>query len=141
MEEYGKFKAKRTFYSGIWFDSMLESRVAEALDDLGIGWEFHTSALRDKSFPYGRYTPDFMLKDGRIVEVAGVFDPRHDRNTRVLAHILKSNINAPTVLVIDGDGNTTEWYCYTQNGVEYTGNRVGQPWNGLTNIFDAANKA
>jgi hypothetical protein len=59
----------------------------------------------------------------------------------VLAHILKSNINAPTVLVIDGDGNTTEWYCYTQNGVEYTGNRVGQPWNGLTNIFDAANKA
>ena len=139
--EYGEFKAKKTFYNGVWFDSALESRVAEALDDLRIKWDFHKYAFRDKHFPYGQYTPDFVLGDGRVVEVAGIFDDRHSRNTHILAHLMKSKSHKPMVLVINGDGDTTEWYCYYENGEEYITSRSGDPWNGFSNIFAAAQRA
>lgn len=140
-KNYGKYQPKKTFYNGVMFDSVLESKVAEALDELGIEWRFHEFAYRDKAFPYGSYTPDFVLGDGRVVEVAGVWDDRHDRNARVLAHILRSRMEHPALLVIDGNGDTYGWYTYVSGGEEYADSFQYVAWGSYRNIFEAARGA
>lgn len=123
---YGRYRAKKTNYHGTWYDSMLEAKVAEAMDDLGIVHEYHRQAFRDRSFPYGQYTPDFHVPDYRkvegwagdgplndmYVEVCGVFDERHRGNVEALAAILGKD---GAVAVIDGDGRCTT-YCMWPDG-------------------------
>lgn len=81
---YGTYQAKRTFYNGVWFKSNLEARVAEALDDLGVRWEYETRCFRDRRYEGGQYTPDFWLPECfAYLEVAGVIDERHMNNALV----------------------------------------------------------
>lgn len=135
---YGQFKAKKTFYSGVWFDSNLEARTAEALDALGIQWEFHADCFRDRGFPYGQYTPDFKLGDGRYVEVAGVFDERHSRNAQTLARLLGAGGDAPMLIVVNGNGDCTEWFVSEQRGMKSVLSRTCYQFGADANIFKAA---
>lgn len=101
---YETYQAKRTFYRGTWYDSNLEARVAESLDALGVAHEYHRQCFRDARFPWGQYTPDFHLpNEGAYVEVAGVFDERHQRNVATLCDIM--GVRSPRdhrVLVVGG---------------------------------------
>ena len=135
---YGQFKAKKTFYKGTMFDSNLEARTAEALDEIGIGWSFHEACFRDRRFPYGQYTPDFMLNDGRFVEVAGVFDERHERNAQVLTHLLGSTGDRPTLIVVDGDGNCREWFETEIDGETAILHRECHQFGQSGNLFEDA---
>lgn len=139
--EYGQFKAKKTFYNGVMFDSNLEARTAEALDEIGIRWSFHETCFRDRRFPYGQYTPDFMLQDGRFVEVAGVFDDRHERNAQVLTHLLGSTGERPTLIVVDGNGDCREWFETEVDGETAICSRTCYQFDSSGNLFQAASKA
>lgn len=135
---YEKYKAKRTFYGGTWFDSNLEARTAESLDALGISWEFHADCFRDRRFPYGQYTPDFKLGGGAYVEVAGVFDDRHRRNVRTLCEILGSPADNPLVMVVDGNGDV-RGYFVEDGQLKFRNAAFG---DGRTpNLFEAASGA
>lgn len=135
---YEQFKAKKTFYNGVWFDSNLEARAAEAFDALGIRWEFHTICFRDRRFPYGQYTPDFKLSDGRYVEVAGVFDDRHAQNTVVLTDLLGSTGEKPLLIVVNGKGECQEWFKTHVNGERFIAHRTCYSFDPSGNLFKAA---
>lgn len=76
--------AKRTKYRGIWFKSSLEARVAEALDELGVAWEYESRGFRGSRYRGGQYTPDFYLPELSVyIEVVGRIDDRHLHNARV----------------------------------------------------------
>lgn len=111
------FRAKKTYYSGTWYDSNTEAKVAEALDDIGIVYEYHRQCFRDKRFPWGQYTPDFHLPNSdTYIEVAAVFDQRHRGNLTTFCEIIGSNDpnNEWRVWFIDSDGNVRA--CYLDNG-------------------------
>lgn len=137
---YEQYRAKRTFYKGIWFDSNLEARTAEALDALGIQWQFHADCFRDSRFPYNQYTPDFKLADGRYIEVAGFFDERHEMNARVLSMLLGAGGDKPMLIVVDGNGDCKEWFVTSigNGGEEITLSRTCYQFGPDANIFKAA---
>ncbi len=140
---YDKYKAKKTNYNGTWFDSNLEARTAEALDKLNIRWTFHENCFRGGMFPKGVYTPDFCLPDLRtFIEVAGVFDERHEGNVRVLADLLDGD---GSVTVVDGDGDMSEWVKKEINGERRVVKSIYPSWVSQytttafsRNIFDIA---
>ena len=135
---YEQYRAKRTYYKGIWFDSNLEARTAEALDALGVQWEFHADCFRDREFSYGQYTPDFKLADGRYIEVAGVFDKRHSRNAQTLARLLGAGGDAPKLIVVNGDGDCTEWFVSGPDNRKMVLSRTCYQFSSDANIFKAA---
>lgn len=52
---------KQTVYRGVLFRSLLESRWAELLDELGHRWDYEPKAFH--SLQSGSYLPDFYLPD------------------------------------------------------------------------------
>lgn len=112
------YRAKSTFYRGVWYDSNTEAKVAEALDDIGIVYEYHRQCFRDKRFPWGQYTPDFHLPNtDTYIEVAGVLDQRHRGNLTTFCEIVGSCDpgNIWRVWFIDGEGNAKA--CHIENGM------------------------
>jgi len=71
-----------TLYSGTYFRSRLEARWAVFMDCAGIEWSYEPAWVNIK-FPGGveiNWRPDFLLEDGRWVEVKGSLDERaHER--------------------------------------------------------------
>lgn len=111
-------RAKKTYYNGTWYDSNAEAKVAEALDDIGLVYEYHRQCFRDKRFPWGQYTPDFHLPNtDTYIEVAGVFDQRHRGNLTTFCEIVGSHDanNGWRVWFIDSDGNARS--CHLENGM------------------------
>lgn len=104
-----RMQAKETLYNGTMFRSNLESKVAEALDELGIKWEYEKKAIRDRRFPKRKYTPDFYLPEtGVFIEVTGDWDEAH-RSKVLLAETVLSELSGydeafPRVLGIDSNG-------------------------------------
>ena len=81
MNDYSKYKAKKTFYNGTEFKSKLEAKVAKRFDELGIYWEYERYCYMGDEYAGGQYTPDFYLpRLDCFVEVAGVWDERHCQN-------------------------------------------------------------
>lgn len=138
-DEYSKYRAKATNYHGVWFKSNLEAKVAQALDALGIAWEYERRCFRDERFPYDQFTPDFHLpSNGTYVEACGVFDARHSSNVRVLCEIVGSTRDAPRVVVVDGHGNARG--CWVVDGeLRSRPARWKRAAGGTTaNVFEAA---
>ncbi len=61
-------KAIETRYAGCRFRSRTEARWAVFLDQLGIGWDYEAQGFHT---PAGGYLPDFLLENGRFVEIKG----------------------------------------------------------------------
>ena len=81
IDFYEIHPAKRTNYNGRWFKSNLEARTAEALDNLGIRWEYESHCFRHREYQGGQYTPDFYLPtENTYIEVCGRIDARHRLN-------------------------------------------------------------
>lgn len=133
---YEQYKPKRTLYEGTWFDSNLEARVAEALDRLGIGWWSKDVCLRGGRFPYGQYTPDFRLSTGLLLEVAGVFDARHQGNALVACDLLGSTREHPTLVMVDNRGDS--WGLWVDEDGDLRRRPFAWGGDGQANLFDAA---
>lgn len=116
MQKYGKIKAKRTYYKGILFKSNLEAKVAESFDVLHIPWKYEETCFRGSSYVGGQYTPDFFLPNlGLYVEVAGVWDLRHEINA--LTFIRE---NGKKLITIDGDGVIWGLEVWKKETIHYT---------------------
>lgn len=64
-------QAQRDEYKGIEFRSKLESKTAQALDNVGIAWEYEPDGYKLSNGLW--YRPDFWLPDARqFVECKGV---------------------------------------------------------------------
>lgn len=97
---YEKIPSVKTKYNGTWYKSRLEAKVAEAMDDLGIEWEYEKYKFVDKRYQGGQYTPDFKIpRDHIYIEVVGKIDIRHRRNAMQFVE-LENCIS----LMFDGDG-------------------------------------
>ena len=135
---YEQYKAKKTWYNGEEFESNLEARVAEALDELGIEWEYHDRCMRGGRFPYRQYTPDFRLVDSDLlIEVAGIFDERHQNNAIVACQMLRSAHDNVRLVLVDGHGDV---YClYAEDGrlVKDRG-FIQHDGECIANVFDSA---
>ena len=127
MAKYSDYKAKKTFYRGKWYDSNFEAKVAESLDDHGVAYEYQRQCFRDKSFPWGQFTPDFHIPDARnslgidtgmdfYVEVAGVFDGVHKAKVDTLSRMLSG---MSYVCVIRDNGNCTTYSFEHGDVVQY----------------------
>ena len=127
------YKAKKTFYRGTWYDSNTEAKIAEALDDMGMVYEYHCQCFRDKRFQYGQYTPDFHLPNtDTYIEVAGVLDQRHRGNLTTFCELVGSYDpgNAWRVWFVDGNGNA--YACHLSQGM------LTMAKAPIPNLFDAA---
>lgn len=72
-----QYPKKRFHYRGRAFRSSWELRAAQAMDALGVRWEYET-----KRFDLGTqtYAPDFyLLDDGAFWEVKGYYGPKSQR--------------------------------------------------------------
>ena len=66
-------QAQKDFYNGIWFRSKLESKTAQAFDNLGIRYEYEPRGYKLSNGLW--YKPDFWLPDAhQFVECKGVMD-------------------------------------------------------------------
>ena len=107
-------KAKKTLYHGIKYDSSIEAKTAEALDNLGIGFQHTRVGTRGKQYIGGQCTPDFYLPNMNIyLEVAQFWDKRHHDNAgkfiRETGCFSWNTYYAPTkeiprYIAIDGNG-------------------------------------
>lgn len=127
------YKAKKTYYRGTWYDSNTEAKVAEALDDIGIAYEYHRQCFRDKRFPYGQYTPDFHLPNtDTYIEVAWALDQRHRGNLTTFCELVCSYDpdNLWRVWFVNSDGNV--YACHLNQGMLRIANAP------IHNLFNAA---
>ena len=107
-----EIKPKKTVYRGQTYRSMAEAKTAEALDRLGLQFEYECAAARGPQYVGGQYTPDFYADGLRsYIEVAGIWDRRHEANAR--QYIIDMNLyqydewehsDAPRFFRVDGDG-------------------------------------
>ena len=68
MKKYKRIAPTSKFRSG------LEERIAKQLKDLGVKYKYETlTILYTKPEESGRYTPDFILPNGIIIEGKGQF--------------------------------------------------------------------
>ena len=79
FHKYGK-RTRDGFRSGF------ESEVAKDLSNCGVPWTYETQKY-DLVIPR-RYTPDFVLGNGRVIEVKGYFDSEDRRKDESKAHDL-----------------------------------------------------
>lgn len=109
-----EIRPKKTIYRGQTYRSMAEAKTAEALDRLGLTFEYECAAARGPLYVGGQYTPDFWVPDlNAYIEVAGVWDERHERNTAEFAQEMncygwfdgdRSCIGKPYMMMVNGDG-------------------------------------
>ena len=74
FHKYGK-RTRDGFRSGF------ESEVAKDLSNFSVPWTYETQKY-DLVIPR-RYTPDFVLGNGRVIEVKGYFDSEDRRLIRI----------------------------------------------------------
>lgn len=125
------YQAKRTNYKGMWFKSNLEAKTAEALDRLGIRWEYESRCFRDHRYSGGQYTPDFYLPDVyTYIEAVGKLDQRHRSNAMLFCdtqgiptegiwdvRILSEDV--PDFVFIVGDGSARRVNRFDEDCLTY----------------------
>ena len=107
-----EIKPKKTVYRGHTYRSMAEAKTAEALDRLGLSFEYECAAARGPQYIGGQYTPDFWVPGlNAYLEVAGVWDERHEHNSAAFirdANLYRYNdfedVEGTRFFRIDGDG-------------------------------------
>ena len=64
-----QFRAARKY----GYRSGLEHKISEALKEQGIDFEYESMKIEWEDLAYRTYTPDFVLKNGIIIESKGMF--------------------------------------------------------------------
>lgn len=128
MSIYDTYQAKKANYNGMWFKSNLEARTAEALDGLGVTWEYERRVFRDRRYRGGQYTPDFYLPGlFTYVECVGRIDERHWANAELFCMSQNASIDewgepprtterSPSFVFVTGDGWMKTWTPHTDAG-------------------------
>ncbi len=78
-------KKKRTRKTSNKYRSGLEERVAKQLEDLGVPFQYETLKIKfTRPSQDSTYTPDFILKNGVIVESKGQFVTSDRKKHRII---------------------------------------------------------
>jgi len=124
MSIYDTYKPKKANYNGKWFKSNLEARTAEALDILGVAWEYEKRVFRDRRYGGGQYTPDFYLPDlYTYIEVVGKIDEPHWSTAEIFCTSQNATFdewdesprvteNSPSFVFVTGNGWLKTWSRY-----------------------------
>lgn len=124
MSIYDTYQVKKANYNGMWFKSNLEARTAEALDSLGISWQYESRVFRDRRYRGGQYTPDFYLPYlYTYIECVGRIDERHWVNAELFCksqnammdewgEAPRTSEKSPSFVFVIGDGWLKTWTPY-----------------------------
>ena len=115
------------------YRSGLEDRLAQQLENAGIPkvYEKYTIAYTIPASTH-RYTPDFILPNGIIVEAKGIFEPA-DRKKHLLIREQYPNLdirfvfsNAKTKIATGAKTTVAEW-C-EKHGFKYASREIPNSW-------------
>ena len=116
------------------FRSGLEERIAKQLKDLGVKYQYETlTILYTKPEESGRYTPDFILPNGIVIEGKGQFVTSDRKKHKLIKNefgkkydirFVFSNPNARI-----GKKSTTTYADWCQRyGFKYAAKEIPQEW-------------
>lgn len=109
-------QAQKDVYKGIEFRSKLESKTAQALDNIGIAWEYEPDGYKLSNGMW--YRPDFWLpKAKQYIECKGVMSAKD--SAKIVG--LVEDTDSP-VLVLSYDNAmfvTRFWHCHEHDVVTY----------------------
>ena len=116
------------------FRSGLEERVARQLRDLGVAYKYETLTI-----PYikpqenGRYTPDFILPNGIIVETKGQFITSDRKKHKIIKkqfgdkYDIRFVFSNPNTRIGKKSKTTYADWC-TRFGFKFAAHEIPQEW-------------
>ena len=116
------------------FRSGLEERIAQQLKDLGVSYDYETLTIHyTKPEEKGRYTPDFKLPNGIIVEGKGQFVTSDRKKHRQIRKEFGSKYDIRFVFSnskqkIGKKSNTTYANWCERYGFKYADKEIPQQW-------------
>ena len=117
----------------ISFRSGLEEYVADQLDQLGVAFEYETLVIKfTRPEKMHRYTPDFILPNGIIIETKGRFLTK-DRQKHLLVKKQHPDLDIrfvfsnPNQRISKTSKTTYAKWCNT-NGFEYAKQTIPTTW-------------
>lgn len=117
----------------ISFRSGLEEHVADQLDQLGVAFEYETLVIKfTRPEKMHRYTPDFILPNGIIIETKGRFLTK-DRQKHLLVKKQHPDLDIrfvfsnPNQRISKTSKTTYAKWCNT-NGFEYAKQTIPTTW-------------
>lgn len=117
----------------ISFRSGLEEHVADQLDQLGVAFEYETLVIKfTRPEKMHRYTPDFILPNGIIIETKGRFLTK-DRQKHLLVKKQHPDLDIrfvfsnPNQKISKTSKTTYAKWCNT-NGFEYAKQTIPTTW-------------
>lgn len=115
------------------FRSGLEEAVAEELKNAGVSYDYEKYVVHYETPPKAhRYTPDFVLSNGIIIETKGIFDS-DDRQKHLLVKKQHPNLdirfvfNNPRQKLYKGSKTTYGMWC-EKNGFKYAKGEIPVSW-------------
>jgi hypothetical protein len=112
------------------FRSDFEKRIAECLDELGTYWEYEPFAIAYEAKPK-KYTPDFILPNGVIIEAKGRFTSS-DRAKHLLLKTQRPELDIRFVFQYDNkltrSSNTRYSDWCKSNGFLFALREVPKEW-------------
>lgn len=125
MVHIEELQAQKDWYNGIEFRSKLESKTAQALDNLGIAWEYEPEGYKLSNGMW--YRPDFWLPDAKqYVECKGVMSK--EDSAKIVG--LVEDTNRP-VVVLSYDNSMMVMRLWNEPSAKimtYSGYIVGLGW-------------
>lgn len=118
-------QAQKDVYKGIEFRSKLESKTAQALDNIGIAWEYEPDGYKLTNGMW--YRPDFWLPDARqFVECKGVMDEKD--SAKIFG--LVEDVSLPVVVLSYTNAMMVMRFFDNPDHeiVAYSGDEVGLAW-------------
>lgn len=118
----GELQAQRDWYNGIEFRSKLESKTAQALDNIGIRYEYEPDGYKLSNGMW--YRPDFWLPDAKqFIECKGVMS---STDSAKVVGLVKDTGRQVLVLSYENAMLVTHFFNIFNNNIEtYSGIDIG----------------
>jgi hypothetical protein len=128
MAKYKRIAPTSKFRSG------LEERIAKQLKDLGVKYKYETlTILYTKPEESGRYTPDFILPNGIVIEGKGQFVTSDRKKHKLIRqefgdkYDIRFVFSNPRTKI--GKKSTTTYADWCQRyGFKYAAKEIPQSW-------------
>tara|TARA_R100001594_G_scaffold145212_1_gene195136 strand:- start:133 stop:534 length:402 start_codon:yes stop_codon:yes gene_type:complete len=116
------------------FRSGLEERIAKQLEDLGVSYDYETLTIHyTKPEESGRYTPDFQLPNGIIIEGKGQFVTSDRKKHKLIRkefgnkYDIRFVFSNPNTRIGKKSKTTYAMWC-EKFGFKYAAKEIPQEW-------------